>query len=136
MLNLKHSGIWGCASDCFEGAACVSFFHFQREIPGINAYLLAQLLRRPVIHGSANLVPTNIGVRQEAFIDGRCCRQGQHDGPKWTELVVHFPSFSDILGLEGDLQAAATHAKSHGVHVDKVIRGCTVPHIIILGPLV
>lgn len=50
----------------------------------VKTYLLAQLLRCPVIDGPADLVPTDVCVCQEALINGGCCCQGQQDGPKRT----------------------------------------------------
>jgi hypothetical protein len=51
-------------------------------------------------------------------------------------LIIHLPAFFDVLGLERDLQAAAAHAKRHGVHVDVVLFGRTFTNIVILWPVV
>ena len=34
------------------------------------------------------------------------------------------------------MEAAASHTKSHGIHVDMVLLGGTIANIVVLGPLV
>ncbi|KAI6752844.1 hypothetical protein HG530_013596 [Fusarium avenaceum] len=84
---------------------------------------------------AADLVPPHIGVGKEPLIDGCGGGQGQHDGTQWAELVVKHSSFGDILSLESDLETATAHSEGHGIHVDEVIRGSSVPHIVIFRPV-
>lgn len=104
------------------------------ECYGRDYYLLTQLLRSSVINGSANLIPPDIGIRQEAFVDRRGGRQCQENGAERAQLVVHAPPLRDILGLERYLEATATHAKRHGILVNEVVGSGAVPHVVVLGP--
>ena len=51
-------------------------------------------------------------------------------------MIIHLPALRDILGLECDLQAAATHSERHSIHVDEVIWGSTIANIVIFRPVV
>ena len=107
-----------------------------RFASGINTYLFSQLLWCSAVNSAANLIPPHIGIGNEPLIHRCRSGQSQHNGAKWAQLVVKHSSFSDVLGLESDLETAAAHSKSHSVHVDEVIRGCPVSHIVVLGPVV
>ena len=101
-----------------------------------STHLFTKLLLRAVIDSSADLVPADVGICQEPFINRGSRCQGQHDGTDGTQLVVHLSALGNVFGLEGDLQTTAPHAKSHGIHVDEVVGGSTVSHIIIFWPVV
>lgn len=107
-----------------------------RYFKSVSTHLLPQLLRGAVIDRPANLIPPDIRIGKEPLIYWRRGCQRQHDGPQRAQLVVHLAPFGQVLGLERDLQAAAAHAKGHGIHVDEVIGGGAVADIGVLGPLV
>lgn len=96
----------------------------------------AKLFVGAVVDRAANLIPADIGLGEEALVDGGAGRQGQHDGTEGAQLVVQLASLVDILGLKGDLQAAAAHAKGHGVHVDVIDPDGAVALGVVIGPVV
>lgn len=100
------------------------------------SHLLAEFFGCSVVDGSADLVPPHVGVGEEALVHRCSSRQGEQDRSQRAQLIVHAASLGDILSLERDLQTAAAHPKSHGVHVDKVIRRGAVAHIVVFGPVV
>mmetsp|Transcript_117883 Transcript_117883/g.279744 ORF Transcript_117883/g.279744 Transcript_117883/m.279744 type:complete len:392 (+) Transcript_117883:748-1923(+) len=79
---------------------------------------------RAIINGLADQAPAHIRGRQPALDDGSGCREGHHDGRQNGQLVVEEPGLVDVAGLECDLEAAASHAKSHAVHVDHWLLFC------------
>mmetsp|Transcript_32634 Transcript_32634/g.104070 ORF Transcript_32634/g.104070 Transcript_32634/m.104070 type:complete len:310 (-) Transcript_32634:745-1674(-) len=78
----------------------------------------AALRRGPIVDGVFDDLPAYVRVEQLASCDGRGGRQSEHDGRDHGELIVDVPRFRDVAALEGHLQAAAAHAKGHGVHLD------------------
>lgn len=101
-----------------------------------DAHLLAQFFGCSVVYGSADLVPPHVGVGQEALVHRGSSRQGEQDRGQRAQLIVHATSLGDILSLERDLQTAAAHSKSHGIHMNKVIRRGAVANIVVFGPVV
>lgn len=99
-------------------------------------YCLAELLGGSIVDGAADLVPANICIYEIALVYWCSGSQREHNGPKRTQLVIHFPAFLDILSLESDLQTAAAHSKGHCIHVYMILLGSSAPHVVVFRPLV
>lgn len=111
--------------------------HGHQPFHALCSYLQATLLLCPVIDRLGNNVPSTIHIAQISTVDRCSSGQGQHDGSQWRHLVVDLASFLHINGLEGDLKAAASHAKGHRVHVDVIRKSCPLLNrILVLGIVV
>jgi len=100
-----------------------------------DTYLLTQFFWSTIINSSTDLIPTDISVCKEAFVDGCSCGQCKKDWPQWAQLVIHLSPFFDILCLERYLKTATPHAERHRVHVDVILFCSPIPDIIVLRPM-
>lgn len=75
-------------------------------------------LRRPVINGVDDVVPSNIGVRDVSSLNGCCSRESKHDRCQWLKMVVKETGLVNGGSLESALKTREPHAKGHGIHVD------------------
>lgn len=102
-----------------------------------RSYLQATLFLCSVIDRLGNNVPSTIHITQISAVDRCSSGQGQHDRSQWRHLIVDLASFLYIDCLEGDLETAASHAKSHCVHVDVIGKSRSLlDRILVLGVVV
>ena len=99
-------------------------------------YGFTKLFRSSIVHCLTDLIPPHICVCEKALVYRRCSSQCQHYGTQRAQLIVQPSTFSDVLGLESNLQATATHSKCHRVHVDVIILRRTISNIVVLRPIV
>ena len=88
-----------------------------------SCYLQSSLFLCPIIHRLSDDIPSAIDIAQISAVNGCGGSQGQHDGPQWRHLIIDLARLLYVTCLECDLKTAASHAKSHRVHVD-MIRQC------------
>ena len=116
-----------CFSGCGKSVAieCQVFW---------TSYRFTELFGSSIIYCSTDLVPPHVCVCKEALVYWRCCSKCQHDGTQRAKLIIKPSTFSDVFGLESDLQATATHSKCHGVHINVIDLRRPVSYIVILRP--
>jgi hypothetical protein len=132
MWSLMHILILESASDRVSGARDISDDSIFERMA--LSYRFTKLFSCSAINSSTDLIPSYVGIYKETFVYRRACCQCQQDWSQRTQLIVKSPSLIDVLGLESDLETAAAHAKSHGIHVDMVFFRSSIPYIIVLGP--
>ena len=114
----------------------------------MNTHLQAPLFFGPVVNTGRDYVPPAVYIGNVAAPQWTCRGHSELLGSKppgfpqpnrnskayeergqWNQCVIQLPSFVHVTRLEGELQTAAAHAETHGVHVDMVDLCGTLPRL-------
>lgn len=75
---------------------------------------------RAIVHRAGNHVPAAVDICKVSAVERRAGADGEKQRRDRNQLVVELACLKNFVRLHSDLQAAAAHAESHGIHVNMV----------------